>query len=220
MLTKFGLSNIIVMLTVAIGLIVIGFIYYPKWWVWLLLISGGLLLTFTLVFFRDPPRPMPSEYEDDSWVVSPCDGKVVEIVEEYESNYIKGQSIRISIFLSPLDLHVNYTPVSGIVEYYEYVPGKYLIAYHPKSSELNEQTKIGVNTKYGKVFFKQIVGILARRLVCVINEGDELKKGEKIGMMKFGSRMDIVLSPDAEIKVEVGQRVRTNSTALARLKSK
>ena len=126
--------------------------------------------------------------------------------------------LEISIFLSPLDVHVNRSPVSGIVEYFKYNAGKYLVAYHEKSSEKNEQTHIGVKTEKGKVFFKQIVGIVARRLVWDIEVGDELVVGERFGLMKFGSRMDVMLPIGSDVYVEIGQTMVAGLTILGRLK--
>lgn len=182
-------------------------------------ISLGLVFAlFTLWFFRDPDRTIPPEaLADESIVISPADGKIVQMEVENERHYIKGESKRVSIFLSPIDVHVNRTPVSGVVEFYEYVPGDYLVAYHPKSSEKNEHSRIGVKNKYGKVFYKQIVGLVARRIVCELKVGDSIQVGDKIGMMKFGSRMDIALEPDAEILVKIGDRVVAGETIIAKL---
>jgi phosphatidylserine decarboxylase len=113
---------------------------------------------------------------------------------------------------------VNRSPVSGRVEYFKYNPGDYLVAYHPKSSELNEHSLIGVMTSHGKVMFKQIVGIIARRIVCVVNQGDSLTVGQQIGMMKFGSRMDVMFDPNTEIFVKVGDKVIGGETIIAKLK--
>ena len=131
---------------------------------------------------------------------------------------MKCDAVQISIFLSPLNVHVNRIPISGVIEYFKYNPGKYLVAYHPKSSELNEQTYIGLRSKYAKILFKQIVGIVARRLVWDIKEGDTVKIGQRFGMMKFGSRMDVIVSPEAEINVKTGDRVVGAETVIARLK--
>lgn len=182
-------------------------------------VSLGLVFAlFTLWFFRDPDRTIPPEaLADESIVIAPADGKIVQMEVENERHYIKGESKRVSIFLSPIDVHVNRTPVSGVVEFYEYVPGDYLVAYHPKSSEKNEHSRIGVKNKYGKVFYKQIVGLVARRIVCELKVGDSIQVGDKIGMMKFGSRMDIALEPDAEILVKIGDRVVAGETIIAKL---
>ena len=119
--------------------------------------------------------------------------------------------------LVALDVHVNRTPATGEVKFYEYYKGEYLVAFHPKSSELNEHSRIGIENKYGKVFFKQIVGVLARRIVCDVKVGDKLNAGDKIGMMKFGSRMDIAIDPNSEILVKVGDRVVAGETIIAKL---
>ena len=219
MLTKYGLDNIIIMLFISVILILIS-IFLLKGWVAILVGSLGILLAlFTLWFFRDPERTIPKEAINNyDLVISPADGKVVEIKNVIEKKYLNSEAIQISIFLSPLDVHVNRSPVTGVVKYYNYVPGDYLVAFHPKASDLNEQSNIGVETAFGKVFFKQITGILARRLVCVINTGDTLKAGERIGMMKFGSRMDVVLNTNTELFVKVGDRVVAGETIIAKLK--
>ena len=152
---------------------------------------------------------------DPSVLIAPADGKVVEIKETEELEFIKGKAIQISIFLSPLDVHVNRSPVSGTVDFYRYMQGEYLVAWHPKSSELNEQSRIGITNQYGKVFFKQITGVLARRIVCTVQKGQVLSAGEKIGMMKFGSRMDILVPVHTDIKVVIGQTVRGAESILA-----
>lgn len=222
MLTKYGVDNIIVMLLTGLLLIVIPyFTSNIKVLNWVLISLGAILIIFTFVFFRDPDRTIPEKVLlDESYIIAPADGKVVNIEDEFEKYYLKADSKRISIFLSPIDVHVNRTPSKGVVDFYEYFEGDYLVAYHPKSSELNEHSRIGVLNKYGKVYFKQIVGVLARRIVCDIKVGDKLEAGDKIGMMKFGSRMDIAISPESEIYVKVGDRVVAGETIIARLPKK
>jgi phosphatidylserine decarboxylase len=206
------------MLGVAAILLLASYFVENKFLTYTFVVIGLILTIFTLWFFRDPDRTIPQEaLDDESLIVSPADGKVVQIETEIEPHYIKGESKRISIFLSPLDVHVNRTPVTGKVEFYEYIPGDYLVAYHPKSSEKNEHSRIGVHNKYGKVFFKQIVGLVARRIVCEVKVGDSLTVGDKIGMMKFGSRMDIALEPDAELLVKIGDVVVAGETIIAKL---
>ncbi len=219
MLTRYGTDNILILISIGILFVLIAYLIDILWSSIVLYSTGGLLILFTLWFFRDPCRNVPAEIEDDdSIILAPADGTIVEIVEEEEPVYLRANSKRISVFLSPLDVHVNRSPVSGRVDYFDYYPGKYLAAYHPKSSELNEHTKIGVNNRYAKVFFKQIVGVLARRIVCELNSGQIIKAGDKIGMMKFGSRMDIAVPDDSEILVHKGQRVVAGITYLCRLK--
>lgn len=219
MLTKYGLDNILVMLTIGIGLIVLSFFFQVNILKYIFIILGLLLILFTFIFFRDPDRTIPEEAQNNPRIIlSPADGKVTEIIEIYENDYIKEYTKRISIFLSPLDVHVNRSPVSGIVEYLDYIPGKFLAAYNYKASEQNEQSKIGVKNDYGKVLFKQIVGVLARRIVTDLIIGQEIKAGDKIGMMKFGSRMDISLPINTEITIKVGDRVVAGETIIAKLK--
>ncbi len=219
MLTKYGTENIIAMLAGGVLLLTIGFLISKNWISVIFWILGGLLILFTLWFFRDPNRKIPKEaLEDNSLIVCPADGKVVEIVEEPENVYLKQDSKRISIFLSPLDVHVNRIPASGKIEYFEYIPGKYLVAYHPKSSIKNEQTHIGLRNEHGQIFFKQIVGIVARRLAWDIKTGDSVNVGDRFGMMKFGSRMDVALPKNSEIFIKNGQTVVAGETILAKLK--
>ncbi len=219
MLTNYGTDNIIIMISISLLLMLIGYFLSNKYISFVLYLFGGILFLFTLWFFRDPNRIIPEKVkQDESYIISPADGKVVEIIQEVEKHYRKEESIRISIFLSPIDVHVNRSPVKGVVDFYEYVPGDYLVAYHPKSSELNEHSRIGVQNKFGKVFFKQIVGVLARRIVCETKVGDELEAGEKFGMMKFGSRMDVSIPINSEIFIQKGQTVIGGETILAKLK--
>ncbi len=218
MLTRYGTDNIIIMLVGGILFIIAGY-FVSKTYISIPLYSLGVILfIFTLWFFRDPSREIPQEaITDESILISPADGKVVQIIDVEESLYLKSKARQISIFLSPLDVHVNRSPATGLVEFYTYNPGDYLVAYHPKSSELNEQSKIGLNTKYGKILFKQIVGILARRLVCELKVGDSIKAGEKFGMMKFGSRMDVIIPTDTEILVKTGDKVIGGETIIAKM---
>ncbi len=221
MLTRYGLDNAIPMLFVGVA-IAFSSIYFVDGMLSILLSLPGFALTaFTLWFFRDPKRNIPPEVlEDQSMVISPADGKVVQIIDVEDKYYLNKKAKQISIFLSPLDVHVNRSPVSGEIEYYDYFPGKYLVAYAPKASEENEHSKIGVNTPYGKVLFKQIVGILARRIVADVKVGEQIKAGDQFGMMKFGSRMDIIVDYDTKFFVEVGQRVIGGETIIAQLPKK
>lgn len=173
------------------------------------------LLLFMLYFFRNPVRTIPT---DDQLIISPADGKVI-VLEKVEYNkYLKGPGTQLSVFLSPIDVHVNRIPMSGIIEYAEYFPGKYLVAWHEKASELNERSEFGVKHQSGlKVYFNQITGYLARRITYSIKEGDQVEKGYLFGMMKFGSRMDIVIPDHIEIEITQGQRVVGGETILAKI---
>jgi len=221
MITKYGYSNFFPMLIV--GLIIEGLGFYflstnLSYLSYILLPLGFIVSFFTVWFFRDPIRIIPTEaLGNNRCVLSPADGKILEILEEYEPDLLKENVKRLSIFLSPIDVHVNRTPVNGTVVYSKYFSGKYLVAWHPKSSQLNERTLVGVDTGFGIVAFKQITGALARRIVCILKEGDIVKAGDKIGMMKFGSRMDVLLPIDTEFLCSVGDVVVGGTTILATL---
>ena len=180
--------------------------------------AGVLALAFTMYFFRDPERTPPAEAAQPGIVLVPADGKVVVIQDIDEPLYLKGPAKQVSIFLSPLNVHVNRNPISGVVEYDNYVPGDYLVAWHPKASELNERSQLGVRHESGaRVLYKQIAGAVARRIVYHIKVGDAVTAGERFGIVKFGSRMDILMPPDTEVLVAMGQTVKAGETLLARL---
>jgi phosphatidylserine decarboxylase len=219
MIAKYGIDNFIVMLVVGVVIIIIG-VLLNKPYSYFVVSLGSLLILFAIWFFRDPERIPPKEStEDSSILLSPADGKVIEITEIVEPNYLKTNVLRISIFLSPLDVHVNRSPASGEIEYFKYYPGKYLIASHPKASELNENSQIGLKMENGqKILFKQITGYVARRLVCEVKVGMHLTAGEKFGMMKFGSRMDIFVPLTAELYVKVGDKVRAGEQIIGKVR--
>lgn len=218
MLTKYGTNNIIIMLIIGALITTIPAISNIKLLNLFSVILGSLLIIFTFVFFRDPDRKIPKDAENPAFILSPADGKVVEIVEEIENEFLKDSIKRISIFLSPLDVHVNRNPANGVVKFLEYQKGRFYPAYVPKSSELNEQSKIGIENEIGKVFYKQITGTLARRIVYDIKIDDTLKAGDKFGMMKFSSRMDISIALNSEIFVNEGDLVIAGETIIAKLK--
>ena len=218
MLTKYGINNIMFFYVAGIVLIVLAIITENIFFSIILGLPGLILIIFTFIFFRDPDRKIPQEaLNSESVIVSPADGKVMEVIEINEDTYLHSKAIQISIFLSPLDVHVNRAPTSGTVRYFRFFPGKYLAAYVPESSVKNVQTHIGVENQYGKILFKQIVGVLARRLVWDIKEGDTLQVGQRFGMMKFGSRMDVILPVDSEIRAKSGDRVVAGETIIARV---
>ncbi len=175
-----------------------------------------LLTGFHLWFFRDPERTPPADAS--ALLLAPADGKVVEIVEERDALYHDAVVRRISIFLSPLNVHVNRAPADGVIEFDRYVSGDYLVAWHPKASELNERSQLGLRHPSGtKVLFKQIAGAVARRVVYHVTVGDTLKAGERFGIVKFGSRMDVLVPLDIPVFVKVGDRVTAGETVLGRL---
>ncbi len=179
-------------------------------------VLAALPFLFTLYFFRDPTRVVPSV--DAYTMLSPADGTVVIIEEIEEPLYIKGRARKVSIFLSPLDVHVNRIPIGGTIEFDQYVSGQYLVAWHEKASELNERSQLGVRHVSGqKVLFKQIAGAVARRIVYHITTGDVVSTGDRFGLVKFGSRMDILFPLDATVSVAVGDKVKGGLTTLGRL---
>jgi len=178
----------------------------------------GVLLISVLVivvwFFRVPKRALT---QDDNAIFSPCDGKVVVIEEVFEPEYFKDKRRQVSIFMSPLNVHINYYPVSGSTSYYKYHPGKYLVAWHPKSSTENERsTVVCRHPRYGEVLFRQIAGALARRICTYANVGEPAVQGAEFGFIKFGSRVDLFLPLDAQINVGIGQTVAGAGTVIAR----
>lgn len=173
------------------------------------------LMGFVLFFFRVPQR---SRVGEDNVVTSVADGKVVVIEKAYEGEYIKDECIQVSVYMDFFNVHVNFWPIDGEVEYYKYHPGKYMLAYLPKASELNEHTSTGINTEFGQIFFKQIAGTFARRIVCHANPGTEVSKAEECGVIKFGSRIDMFLPLDADIKVKIGDHVKACESVIAELR--
>ena len=181
-------------------------------WLWLLSFFLLFLTLFLAYFFRDPERTIPSI---ENLILAPADGKVIAIEPASEPLFLKSQAQKISIFLSPLDVHINRIPASGKVDYLSYLPGKFLAAYKDKASTDNEQTAIGISTPNGKILFKQIAGVLARRIVCRLKLGQDVQIGERFGMIRFGSRVDIFLPEGLELKVQKGDKVVGGETELA-----
>lgn len=192
------------------------YVFVPAYYSYVLILPFWILYGFIIWFFRNPERFGPSTPQD---VIAPVDGKVVVIEEVEEKEFLKGKCIQLSIFMSPLNVHVNRYPVSGKVIYTQYHPGKYLVAFHPKSSELNERTTVVVETENkSQVLFRQIAGALARRIVLYAKEGDDAKAGAEYGFIKFGSRLDIFLPLGTEIFVKIGDKTKGGIQKIAELK--
>ncbi len=172
----------------------------------------GVLLIFTLNFFRDPERTTP---EGDDLVISPADGTVVLIKKVEEKEFLNVASIQVSIFMSPLNVHVNRFPINGTVGYFKHIPGEYLVAMEEKSSTRNERTHIGVEGAKARVFFKQVAGFVARRIVAPLTVGDKAVAGERFGMIRFGSRVDVIVPEGYEVKVKVGDKTVAGETIVA-----
>jgi phosphatidylserine decarboxylase len=178
-------------------------------------ISSIILYIVILQFFRSPIISLP---DDDSLVYAPAEGKVVVIEEVFEDEYLKVNCKQISIFMSPINVHINRSPIKGWVEYFQYHPGKYLVAWHPKSSLENERTTMVLKSDSGtKILVRQIAGAVARRIKWYVKPGSQLVQGGEFGFIKFGSRVDIFLPLDAEILVKLNQKTKGAITPIARL---
>lgn len=176
-----------------------------------------VLYLLILQFFRSPEI---KTIINDKHVIAPADGKVVVIENTTEAEYFNDRRKQISIFMSPVNVHVNRSPVAGVVKFFKYHAGKYLVAWHPKSSTENERTTLVVETNDGlEVMLRQIAGAVARRIKCYVKEGDRLAQGGEFGFIKFGSRVDVFLPVDAEIKVKVNDKTTAGKTVIAVLKS-
>jgi phosphatidylserine decarboxylase len=179
------------------------------------ILTSVLFYLLILQFFRNPVFDIT---RDDKQVLAPADGKVVVIEETEETEYLKGRRKQISIFMSPVNVHVNRMPVGGTISFFKYHPGKYLVAWHPKSSTENERTTVAVRTKDGaEILFRQIAGALARRIKCYVKEGQMLDQGQEFGFIKFGSRVDIFLPLDAKVVVKIGDVTKGGRTVIAEL---
>lgn len=173
----------------------------------------GLIFLIVLQFFRSPRRKIIA---NENHVLSPADGKIVVIEKTKEEEFFGDERLQLSVFMSPVNVHVNRYPLDGQVEYFKYHPGKYLVAWHPKSSTDNERTTVVIkNEKRGGVLIRQIAGALARRIVCYSKEGEVVKQGAEMGFIKFGSRVDVFLPPDTKVNVKIGDMVTGGKTVLA-----
>ncbi len=176
-----------------------------------------IMFLILLQFFRSPARRL---FTHEDLIIAPADGKVVVIENVQEPEYFDDMRKQISIFMSPINVHITRNPISGIVRYFKYHPGNYLVAWHPKSSTKNERTTVVVESEAGPfVLFRQIAGAMARRIVWYVNEGDEVNQGEEFGFIKFGSRVDIFVPLDTEVKVQIGEKVKGGQTVIAQLKT-
>lgn len=186
-----------------------------QWLHTLLVVVSIFFFLIILQFFRKPTRKTPI---NPKHIIAPADGKVVVIEEVIEDEYFKGPRRQVSIFMSPLNVHINFNPLSGIVSYFKYHPGKFLVAWHPKSSTENERTTTVVKHQNGtEVLFRQIAGALARRICWYVDKGSVVTQGQEFGFIKFGSRIDIFLPLDAKILVNLDDRPVGGETVIAEL---
>jgi phosphatidylserine decarboxylase len=209
---------------VAIGIILFSvlnllnyYLFVSYWWLYYpILILTFLLLVWVFWFFRIPDREATTGEE---LVMSPCDGKVVVIEEVEEPEYFKDKRIQLSIFMSPLNVHVNLYPISGKVDYVKYHKGKYLVAWHPKSSTDNERCTVVVSNAKTSLLIRQIAGAVARRIVTYSKEGQSVSQNDELGFIKFGSRVDVYLPLGTQIDVKIGDVVTNKESILAKFSS-
>ena len=197
------LCTIILVLYFALGFTIISTV---------ILVLTVILFALLLNFFRNPARPIPSP--NDHWVYAPADGKVVAIEETTESEYFKDRRIQVSVFMSPLNVHVNRIPVPGKIAYQKYHPGKYLVAWHPKSSTENERNTVVIDNGNFSILVRQIAGAMARRICWYVKPGDHVTQGQELGFIKFGSRVDVFLPLGSTVKVKIGEKVKGNVTVI------
>lgn len=191
------------------------FLWTPLWVAWVVTAVLAIQFAFVVSFFREPSRPL---VQDPDTVYSPADGRVVVVEPVTVHEYLGEPRIQVSVFMSITNVHVNWFPVSGEVVYTKYHPGRFMVAWHPKSSEDNERTTTVVDTGRTKILFRQIAGLVARRIVTYAKVGQRVEQNTKCGFIKFGSRLDVMLPMDAEILVKLGDKVVGSQTPLARLK--
>lgn len=202
--------------TILFGVINIISFYFISFWSpmlsWIIFIASLVLLIFLISFFRIPKRNL---FSGEDSVVAPADGKVVTIEEVEADEYFADRRLQVSIFMSPLNVHVNRNPVSGDVMYSEYHKGKYLVAWHPKSSTENERHTVVYKANGKELLIKQIAGALAKRIVNYLQAGQQVKQGDEMGFIKFGSRVDVLLPLNAKVKVKINEMVQGGITVIA-----
>lgn len=214
---KEGRVLLFVLLIVLFGINMLVAYFYPEGGMAQNLSIGASIVIYLIVlqFFRNPIFTVA---KNEKQVLAPADGKVVVIEETTETEYLKEKRKQISIFMSPVNVHVNRMPVSGVISFFRYHPGKYLVAWHPKSSTENERTTVVAKMNNGtEILFRQIAGALARRIKCYVKEGQPLAQGDEFGFIKFGSRVDIFLPLDAKVTVNIGDVTKGGRTVIAEL---
>ena len=213
MFHKEGFKIIVVTFIIVAAIVITADRIDINWIKYTLQAVGVVFLILILQFFRNPTRNTP---KNDAHLIAPVDGKVVVIEEVFEKEYFKDKRLQVSIFMSPINVHVTRYAIGGTVKYSKYHPGKYLVAWHPKASEENERTSIVVeNPTYGTILYRQIAGALAKRIVNYAEEGAEAVQGEDAGFIKFGSRVDLFLPLDTNINVQLNQTVKGGIDVIA-----
>lgn len=214
MFTKYGYTTIGIVSIISFLIIVSSFFVHNNAGKIVLLFTAVLLMFLTLNFFRDPERKTP---ERDDVIISPADGKVIAIESKLSNHFVGDDAKLVSIFMSPLNVHVNRIPASGKVEYLKYFEGSFHAAFENNASEKNERMETGLITKNGKILFTQVAGFLARRIVCELKVGDSVKTGSRFGMIKFGSRVDVCVPGNFKATVEMNENVKAGETILFEL---
>lgn len=212
---KEGYASLILVLVFSAIITFIAHFFFPSFAIahWFAYLVSVFLIITILQFFRNPTRTFT---QGENFIISPADGKVVVIEEAEEPEYFKGKRLQVSVFMSPINVHVNRYPIAGDVVFFKYHPGKFLAAWEPKSSTDNERTTVVVKHSSGKeVLFRQIAGALARRIVWYCKEGDKASQCQEMGFIKFGSRVDLFLPLDVKVKVKIGDVVKGSQTVLA-----
>ena len=217
MITKYGYITAGIFVSISVIVFIFSFFIENNYLKITLSALSVLLFLFTLYFFRDPERTSPKL---DNVIVSPADGKVLLVKKIESDNFVEGEAWQVSVFMSPLNVHVNRIPIDGVVKLVRYVKGEYLVAFHDKADERNERAEFGILSKYGKVFFTQVAGFVARRIVYTLEEDDTVKMGKRFGMIKFGSRVDIIVNTDWDLKVKENDIVTAGESIIYEYSSK
>jgi phosphatidylserine decarboxylase len=212
MITRYGYDVYFTIAAVCVVIIVLAILFVePKSLRYSLIVVSLAFLGFTTNFFRDPERTTP---KGENLIVSPADGKVIVIKNIRDDEFFHAEVQQISIFMSPLNVHVNRNPITGTVRHTRYVQGEFFAAFEDKASEKNEQMIVGLEGANGKVMLKQIAGFVARRIVCPVKVGDSVNVGERFGMIKFGSRVDVFFPLSVNVRVQIGDITKAGETIL------
>lgn len=212
MITKYGYDVYFTIAAVCVVIILLALLFVePKSYRLSLILVSLAFLGFATNFFRDPERIIP---KGENIIIAPADGKVVVVKKIFDNEFFHSDVWQVSIFMSPLNVHVNRNPISGVVKHTRYVKGEYFAAFEDKASEKNEQMIVGLESANGKIMFKQIAGFVARRIVCPLKSGDTVNAGERFGMIKFGSRVDVFLPLSVDIKTKIGDATIAGETIL------
>jgi phosphatidylserine decarboxylase len=214
MFTKYGYTTIGIVAIISFLLIIISFFIQNNSSKIGIILIAVIIILLTLNFFRDPERSTPKR---KNIIVSPADGKVIVVKESVKNKFVGTAAKQISIFMSPLNVHINRIPISGVVEYLNYFEGKYTAAFDDKASENNERMEIGIRNENSKVMFTQVAGFLARRIITELNIGDSVIIGERFGMIKFGSRVDVFVPSNWKTTVKMNEHVCAGETILFEL---